>query len=163
MTPPKNPDAKYEITAVSLENEIVTQPVLATSIKMEYQSMALQYDRLLRDRQIPVNKSDTTWSWSFNTTCKSLTSILVLFKEEEPYKRDMSRFCNPKIEKVSVIIEGKPNQLYAQGMQSFEQYDEICKYFAKEKQKDANANEVQKHLQLHDLSIGEYVTDKYAL
>ena len=27
-------------------------------------------------------------------------------------------------------MEGKPNQLYAQGMRLFEQYDEICKYFA---------------------------------
>ena len=60
-------------------------------------------------------------------------------------------------------MEGKPNQLYAQGMRSFEQYDEICKYFIERKQKDNNANEVQKHLQLHDLSVGEYLTDKYAL
>ena len=75
----------------------------------------------------------------------------------------MSKFYNPTIQKVSVIVEGKPNQLYAQGMRSFEQYDEICKYFAEGKQKDNNANEVQKHLQLHDLSVGEYLTDKYAL
>ena len=60
-------------------------------------------------------------------------------------------------------MEGKPNQLYAQGMRSFEQYDEICKYCAEGKQKDNNTNEVQKHLQLHDLSVGEYLTDKYAL
>ena len=45
----------------------------------------------------------------------------------------------------------------------FEQYDEICKYFTEGKQRDNNANEVQKHLQLHDLSMGEYVTDKNAL
>ena len=45
---------------------------------------------------------------------------------------------------------GKPNQLYAQGMRSFEQYDEIRKYFAEGKQRDNNANEIQKHLQLYD-------------
>ena len=45
-------------------------------------------------------------------------------------------------------------------MWSFEQYGEICKYFAEEKQKDNNGNEVQKHLQLHDLSMGTYVTEK---
>ena len=60
-------------------------------------------------------------------------------------------------------MEGKPNQLYAQGMRSFEQYDETHKYFTKGKQKDDNANEVQKQLQLHDLSVEEYLTDKYAL
>ena len=44
-------------------------------------------------------------------------------------------------------------------MRSFEQYDEICKYFAEGK----NPNEVQKQLQLYDLSVGEYLTDKYAI
>ena len=60
-------------------------------------------------------------------------------------------------------MEGKPNQLYAQGMRSFEQYDEICKYFTEGKQRDNNANEIQKHLQLYDLSLGEYLVNKYAL
>ena len=60
-------------------------------------------------------------------------------------------------------MEGKPNQLYAQGVRSFEQYDEICKYFAEGKQRDNDANEIQKHLQLYDLSLGEYLVNKYAL
>ena len=67
----------------------------------------------------------------------------------------MSKFYNPKIQKVSVTIEGKPNQLYSQRMRSFEQYDEACKYFAEGVQRDSNANEVQVQLQLHDLSLGE--------
>ena len=45
--------------------------------------------------------------------------------------------------KVSVIVEGKPNQLYTQGMRSLEQYDEICKYFTEVKQRDNDANEIQ--------------------
>ena len=60
-------------------------------------------------------------------------------------------------------MEGKPNQLYAQGMRSFEQYDEICKYFAEGKQRDNDDNEIQKHLQLYDLSLGKYLVNKYAL
>ena len=48
-------------------------------------------------------------------------------------------------------------------MRSFEQYDEICKYFAEAKQRDNDANEIQKHLQLYDLSLGEYLVNKYAL
>ena len=103
---------------------------LARSIADEYQSMALLYDRILRHRQISVNKSDTMWNWSFNTPCKSLKGILVLFEDQKPYTRDMSKFYNPKIQKVSVTVEGKPNQLYVQGIRSFEQYDEILKYFA---------------------------------
>ena len=60
-------------------------------------------------------------------------------------------------------MEGKPNQLYGQGMRSFEQYDEICKYFTEGKQRDNDVNEIQKHLQLYDLSLGEYLVNKFAL
>ena len=121
---------------------------------MEYQSMALPYNIVLKDRQIPVNKLDTTWSWSSNTTCRSLKGILVLFEAEQLYAQDTSRFYNPEVQKVSIIVEGKSTQLYTQGMQSFKQYDEICKYFTEGKQKDSDANEVQKHLHFHDLSVG---------
>ena len=139
----KVPDAKYKITDISLEYEIATQPDLAKSIRSKYQHMALLYDRILRDRKIIVNKSDTVWNWAFNTPCKSLKGILVLFEEEQSHTRDTSKFYNPKSKKVSVIVDCKPNQLYTQGMRSFEQYDEMCKYFAEGKQRDNNANEIQ--------------------
>ena len=48
-------------------------------------------------------------------------------------------------------------------MRTFEQYDEICKYFAEAKQRDNDANEIQKHLQLYNLSLGEYLVNRYAL
>ena len=60
VSSPKVPDAKYEISNVSLEYEIVTNSTLARSIKTEYDEMVLLYDRILRHRQIPVNKSDMT-------------------------------------------------------------------------------------------------------
>ena len=82
VSPPKVPDAKYKITDITLQYEIVTQPDLATSIRSTYQHMALLYDRILRHRKIVVNKSDTVWNWAFNTPCKSLKGILVLFEEE---------------------------------------------------------------------------------
>ena len=108
-----SPDATYKITDISLEYEIVTQPNLTRHISGEYQSMVLLYDRVIRQKQIIVNKKDTIWNWTFNTPCKLLKGILVLFEEEKPFVRDTSKFYNPKIQKVSVIIEGKPNQLYS--------------------------------------------------
>ena len=72
VSSPKVPDAKYKITDISLEYEIFTQPDLTRSIRSEYQHMALLYDRILRHRQLAVNKSDTMWNSSFNTPCKSL-------------------------------------------------------------------------------------------
>ena len=94
-----SPDAKYKITDISLEYEIISRPALARSIADEYQKMALFYDRFLRHRQIIVNKSDTTWNWSFNMPCKSLKGILVLFEEAKSYARDMEDFAT--------VIKGK--------------------------------------------------------
>ena len=85
VSSPKVKDATYKITDISLEYEIVTQPDLARSIRSKYQHMALLYDRILRHRKIIVNKSDTVWNWVFNTPCKSLKGILVLFEEEKSY------------------------------------------------------------------------------
>ena len=99
VSSPKVPDAKYKITDISLEYEIATQPDLERSIRSEYQHMALLYDRILRHRKIIVNKSDTVWNWAFNTPCKSLKGILVLFEEEGSYTQDTSKFYNPKIKK----------------------------------------------------------------
>ena len=45
-------------------------------------------------------------------------------------------------------------------MRSFEQYDETHKHFAEGMQGD---NDVQKQLQLYDLSVGEYLVNKCAL
>ena len=150
----------YEITFNNY-NQVINSSVAApdATYRSEYDEMVLYYDRILRHRKIIVNKSDTVWNWAFITPCKSLKSILVLFEEEKTFARDISRFYNPKIQKVSVIVEGKPNQLYAQGMRSFEQYDEAHKYFTEGKL----ANEVQAQLQLYDLSLGEYFINKYAL
>ena len=44
-------------------------------------------------------------------------------------------------------------------MRSFEQYDEACKYFTEGRL----ANDAQAQLQLYDVSLGEYLVNKYAL
>ena len=85
VSSPKVPDAKYNITDISLEYEIATHPDLARSIRSEYQHMALLYERILRHRKIIVSKSDTVWNWALNMPCKSLKGILVLFEEERSY------------------------------------------------------------------------------
>ena len=70
-------------------------------------------------------------------------------------------YFNPKITKVEVTVEGVPNELYAQNMEYRHQYDEIVKHFAEGQLKKAGA--IQKDLQLHNVNIASYYTDKYAL
>ena len=59
-------DASYKISDMSLEFKIVTQPDLTRHISDKYQNITLLYDRVLKHRQIRVNKSHTTWNWLFN-------------------------------------------------------------------------------------------------
>ena len=88
---------------------------------------------------------------------------MVLFEEEKEFQRNTARFYNPKINKVSVIVEGKPNQLFAQGMKPHEQYGEICKYFAEGKNTNVVSGEVQKELGLYDMTASDFYNYKFAL
>ena len=54
-----------------------------------------------------------------------------------------------------------PNELYAQNMGYRHQYDEIVKHFAEGRLKEAGA--IQKDLELHNVNIASYYTNKYAL
>ena len=58
-------------------------------------------------------------------------------------------------------MEGVPNELYSQDKEYRHQYDEIIKHFAEDWLKEAEA--IQKDLQLHNINIASYYTDKYAL
>ena len=125
---------------------------------------SILYDRILRARIIPLNNSDTSFSIDINSPSKSLKGVLLIFTKERSatkFTRDTEEFFNPKITKVEVTMEGVPNEHYAQDMEYRHQYDEIVKHFAEGRLKEAGA--IQKDLQLHNVNIASYYTDKYAL
>ena len=125
---------------------------------------SILYDRILRARIIPLNKSDTSFSVDINSPSKSLKGVLLIFTQERSatkFARDTEEFYNPKITKVEVTVEGVPSELYAQNMEYRHQYDEIVKHFAEGRLKEAGA--IQKDLQLHNINIASFYTDKYAL
>ena len=101
-------DASYDIEN-SLEYEIVTQPELACMIANQYNGrLAILYDRILRHRKI----SRATPSGISTSTCPPEAWVLMLFEDvSAPFARNTESFCNPKITKVEVTIEGIPNQL----------------------------------------------------
>ena len=157
-------DATYTISNISLEFDTITNASLASQIRTEYMKSSILYDRILRARIIPLNKSDTSFSVDINSKSKSLKGVLLIFTQERSatkFVRDTEEFYNPKITKVEVTVEGVPNELYAQNMEYRHQYDEIVKHFAEGRLKEAGA--IQKDLQLHNVDIASYHTDKYAL
>ena len=158
-----DPDATYKISNISLEFDTITNASLASQIRTKYMKCSIRYDRILRARIIPINKSDTSFSVDINSPSKSLKGVLLVFTQERSatkFTRDTEEFYNPKITKVEITVEGVPNELYAQNMEYRHQYDEIIKHFS-EGRKEAGA--IQKDLQLHNVDIASYYTDKYAL
>ena len=159
-----NPDATYTISNISLEFHTIINASLASQIRTEYMKSSILHDRILRARIIPLNNSDTSFSVDINSPSKSLKGVLLIFTKERSatkFTRNTEEFFNPKIAKVEVTVEGVPNELYAQNMEYRHQYDEIVKHFAEGRLKEAGA--IQKDLQLHNVNIASYYTDKYAL
>ena len=159
-----DPDATYTISNISLEFNTIINASLASQIRTEYMKSSILYDRILRARIIQLNKSDTSFSVDINSPSKSLKGVPLIFTQERSatkFTHDTEEFYNPKITKVEVTVEGVPNELYAQNMEYRHQYNEIVKHFAEGRLKETGA--IQKHLQLHNLNIASYYTDKYAL
>ena len=157
-------DATYTISNISLEFDTIINASLASQIRTEYMKSSILYDRILRTRIIPLNKSDTSFSVDINSPSKSLKGVLLIFTQERSatkFARYTEEFYNPKITKVEVTVEGVPNELYAQNMEYRHQYDKIVKHFAEGRLKEAGA--IQNDLQLHNVNIALYYTDKYAL
>ena len=129
-----DPDANYTISNISLEFDTIINASLASQIRTEYMKSIILYDRTLRARIIPLDKSDTSFSVDINSPSKSLKGVLLIFTKERSatkFDRDTEESFNPKIVKVEVAVEGMPNELYAQNMGYRHQYDEIVKTLQK--------------------------------
>ena len=158
------PDATYTISNISLEFDTMINASLASQIRTEYMKSSILYDRILRACIIPLNDSDTSFSVDINSPSKSLKGVLLIFTQERSatkFTGNTEEFLNPKIMKVEVTVEGVPNELYAQNMEYRHQYDEIVNHFAEGWLKEAGA--IQKDLQLHNVNIASYYTNKYAV
>ena len=81
------------------------------------------------------------------------------------FARDTEAFYSPKITKVEVTIDRVPNQLYSQGMRTFQQWDETKKLLvaSPSSKRHPEVAMVAKDLALEDVSVGEFLTTKYVL
>ena len=77
-----DPDATYTISNLSLEFDTIINASLASQIRTEYMKNSILYDRILRARIIPPNKSGTSFSVDINSPSKSLKGVLPIFTQE---------------------------------------------------------------------------------
>ena len=75
-------DATYTISNISLEFDTIRNASLASQIRTEYMKSSILYDRILRARIIPLNKSDRSFSVDINSPSKSLKGVLLIFTQE---------------------------------------------------------------------------------
>ena len=157
--------AKYTIDNIRLEYEIVTQQELSQLISRQYaSSTVIYYDRVVLSDHKVKNKSEGIWNFDVHDGAKSMKGILILFQEpREDYQCNTETFYNPKITKVEVTIKGLPNQLYSHGLTTYQQWDEARKFLAAGCKRHPEVAMVAKDLGLADVSIGDYLTSKYAL
>ena len=79
----KNPDSTYTVSNISLEFDTIINTSLASQIRAEYMKSSILYDRILRARIIPLNKSDTSFSVDINSPSKSLKGVLLILTQEK--------------------------------------------------------------------------------
>ena len=154
----------YTVENISLEFDKVTNAELARLIRYQYANrLAILYERILRHRKLRRDKSDTVWNININTSVRSMKGLLLLFVDPAAaFQRDTEAFYNPQITKVEVTIEGVPNELYAQGLRAYQQWDEVRKFHASGSKRHPMVGIVAKDLALADVSLPEYLTNKYA-
>lgn len=159
-------DASYTISDIHLEFETITSPELATMLRNQHKGkFTVLYDRIVRHSKLSLDKSDTIWNISLAPQARSMKGILVLFVNPSDggasYARDAEKYYNPKITRVSITLDGNPNQLFGSGMRAHQQFDEIRKHFADGKHRTVNS--VAKELELADVSLDAYLTTNYGL
>ena len=159
-------DASYHIGGISFEYDMVILPKLARTIDNQYKScLAILYDRVLRHREMTMEKSNTLLNINLNVPARSMKGILMLFGNvaaQHFFARNTEAIYMPQITKVEVTIEGIPNQLYSQGMRAYQMWDEAKKYFAPGSKRQPEVGTAAKDLALADVNL-RFLISKYSL
>lgn len=143
-------DYSYSVADIRTEWDQITSQDLASSMSSLYQRLAIPFTRVFEHRFISMNKSDPVLNLAVNASSKSLSHILILAVDPEDRKpfAYTEKYKNLDVTRVNIGIEGveKVNALFASGMQKENTYDQILKLFDSD-----------------DVSLGDFLTEKFAL
>ena len=129
---------KYKLTNIQLEYDMVRSTSLAEGAARIYDSgKEFAYDHVFRDKVVTFAKgTDTRINIKVNAQRRSMKGILLLFVE--PYAagtRDSEKYIFPDLKKISVTINGSPNMLYNNGIETRDIWSEVSRFFMKEEHK----------------------------
>ena len=133
---------KYKLTNIQLQYEIISdnskeRETIGENVKSEYTSgKEFLYDHVVFDKMFSFKRAETNISVKVNAQRRSMKGLLLLFVE--PYKagaRDSEKYIFPDINKIKVTINGKPSMLYNEGIEKWDIWEEVSRFFIKEKEK----------------------------
>ena len=89
------------------------------------------------DKVVTITRgTDTRINIKLNAQRRSMKGILLLFVVPYPAgTRDSEKYIFPDLKKISVTINGSPNMLYNNGIESRDIWSEVSRFFMKEKSK----------------------------
>ena len=146
---------KHKLTNIQLEYEMIHSENLAEEAKSVYTSgKEFVYDHVSRAKVVPIDKgTETRINIKVDAQKRSMKGILLLFVE--PYSvgtRNSEKYIFPDLKKIGVTVNGSPNMLYNNGIESRDIWSEVSRFFMKEKYKP-------QHMTLEKF----YTKDKFGL
>ena len=142
--------AKYKISDISLEYDVIIDECYAQIISTNYVNMSVPYTRISNISYLSKSKKDQIWVIDINAAAaQSLQGVLLLFKDTQTdfaYKNE--EFYNPTFKKILITIDDNPYQVYKGGVLPKDIYTEVKRYFH------------QKH---SDVNFEQFLTTKFAL
>jgi len=127
---------KYKLTNIQFEYEMIRTKFLGAEALSVYEvGKEFAYDHVMRHKVVTFKKETTSrLNSKVDAQRRSMKGILLLFVE--PYAvggQDSEKFIFPDITKVSVTINGSPNMLHNEGIESKDMWAEASLFFVKEK------------------------------
>ena len=134
---------KYKLTNIQLQYEMIRSKTLVAEAESVYSSgKEFAYDHVLLSEVVKFQKdTDTLINIKDNAQKRSLKTLLLLFVE--PYDRgdrDSEKYAFPDLTKVSVTLNGSPDRLYNNGIESKDIWEDARRFFVKEKNKTEHMN-----------------------
>ena len=123
---------KYMLNNIQLEYEMIRSEDLAEQAAGIYTSgKEFLYDHVHRDKVISIDRAkETRINVKVNAQRRSMKGVLLLFMETyAPGARDSEKYIFPDIKKISVTINGSPNMLYNEGIESRKIWSEVSRFF----------------------------------
>ena len=129
---------KYKLTNIQLEYEMIHSEKLAEEAESVYKSAKeFAYDHVSRSKVVPINRgTETRINIKVDAQRRSMKGVLLLFVE--PYvagTRDSEKYIFPDLKKISVTVNGSPNMLYNNGIESQDIWSEVSRFFMKDEYK----------------------------